>query len=169
MDTPKVPVSQAPEGSVRALEDRLARLAHLRHRTMNRYFRSIGLFNGHPMMLFHLRRQPGITQKELAEVMEISPSSVTISVKRMESAGLVRRQADEADGRVMHLFLTPEGEAMDEACKKGRDFMCDHLYGGITPEERHQLCRLLDIITINMEMACDTLPAPDETGKDELI
>lgn len=140
------------------VEDRLAAFMHQRRRTMHRYFCSIGLFNGHPPMLFHLRRQPGITQKELAQRMEISPASVTTSIRRMEAAGLVRREKDTADGRVTHLYLTDEGERMDAACASGRDFLIANLYRGLSPQETSTLYTLLDKMILNLQAAADTLP-----------
>ena len=49
------------------LDDRLALFIRTHHRTMHRYFQSVGMFNGHPHMLFHIAHSPGITQKALAE------------------------------------------------------------------------------------------------------
>ena len=151
--------------TVAQVEDRLAAFMRLRQQTMRRYFYNIGLFNGHPAMLFHIARQPGITQTEIAQRMEISKASVAVSVKRMETAGLLRRETDPADRRVTHLYLTPDGEAMDAACARGRDFMMDSLYDGLTTEELHALHTLIGKLQVNLQVAHDKLPAAD--GKDE--
>ncbi len=142
------------------VEKRLFCFIHSHRSTMHRYFQSIGMFNGHPHMLFHLRRHPGSTQKELAEVMDISPASVTISIKRLESAGLVRR---EKQGRQMHLYLTPAGEAMDTACAHGREFMIEHLYQGLTEAELTTLHALLEKMTDNLQRTCAAM----DTAKEE--
>lgn len=152
---------------VGALEDRMALFMRLHHRAMHRYFRSVGMFNGHPHMLFIIRHRPGITQKELAEVMEISPASVAISVRRSEEAGLIRRCRDERDGRVMHLYLTAEGERMDAACARGRDFLIAALYRDFTPEDRRALYALLEKMTNGLIAATADLPGVgDEEGRE---
>ena len=148
------------------VEDRLAAFVRQRRRTMQRYFSSIGMFNGHPAMLFHLRRQPGITQKELAGCMEISKACVATSVRRLEAAGLIRREGDPVDGRVTHLYLTPAGEEMDAACARGRDFLIETLYQGLTEEETAALYTALDKMIRNLQAAAATLPEPPQ-GKDE--
>lgn len=140
------------------LDDRMAAFIRLHHRTLQRYFQSVGMFNGHPHMLFDIRHHPGITQKELAQLMEISPASVAISVRRLESAGLVCRSRDRQDGRVMHLYLTEAGKAMDAACARGRDFLVGTVYQGLSPQERALLYRLLSKMTGNLQAACDSLP-----------
>ena len=157
MDTTSVSIAQ--------VEDRLAAFTRLRKQTMRRYFFNIGLFNGHPAMLFHIGRKPGITQTEIAQHLEISKASVAVSVKRMEAAGLLRRKADAADRRVTHLYLTPAGQEMDAACARGRDFMMDSLYDGLTTEELHALHTLIGKLQINLQAAHDKLPAA--VGKDE--
>ena len=134
----------------------------IHHKTMRRYFQSVGMFNGHPHMLFHIRRTPGITQKKLAEHLEISPASVAISIRRLEGAALIRRQRDEKDGRVMHLYLTPAGEEMDKACAKGKDFLMNPAYRGFTQEEQDTLAVLLEKMTANLQEACETLPVKGE-------
>lgn len=144
------------------LEDRLALFIRTHRRAMHRYFQSVGMFNGHPHMLFHLAHTPGISQKELAQRMEISPASVAISIRRLESAGLIRRQRDARDARVWHLYLTPQGERMDAACARGRDFMIDTLYRDFTPQEQQELYRLLDKMIVNLQAGCETLPPEKE-------
>ncbi len=139
------------------VEDRLFGFIRTHRNTMHRYFQSIGMFNGHPHLLVHLRRHPGITQRELAAMHSISPASVTISIKRLEAAGLVRR---EKQGRQMHLYLTDAGVAMDAACARGRDFMIEHLYEGLTEEELTTLYALLGKMTENLQRSCAAMEVP---------
>ena len=56
-------------------------------------------------MLYH---HPGTAQKELAELLEITPAAVSTSVREMENMGLVERRADEHDARLMRLYLSEE-------------------------------------------------------------
>jgi MarR family transcriptional regulator for hemolysin len=58
------------------------------------------------MILFRLRRQDGLTQRELAEVLEVEPITVGRLVDRLETRGLVERRADPRDRRVWRLHLT---------------------------------------------------------------
>lgn len=146
------------------LEDRLALFMRVHHRTMHRYFQSVGMFNGHPHMLFHIAHTPGIPQKELAERLEISPPSVAISIRRLETAGLVERRRDSRDGRVIRLFLTPEGEKMDAACARGRSFLMDTMYEGLSPKEQRELYRLLGKMIENLQVACEQLPPQEREG-----
>jgi DNA-binding MarR family transcriptional regulator len=51
------------------------------------------------------------TVSELVERLALTQSAVTELVQRAEQVGLVRRAGSPHDGRVVHLSLTPEGEA----------------------------------------------------------
>ena len=55
-----------------------------------------------------LYQHPGTAQKELAELLQITPAAVSTSVREMESMGLVERKADEGDARLMRLYLSEE-------------------------------------------------------------
>lgn len=49
------------------------------------------------------------TVSELVETLALTQSAVTELVQRAEQAGLVARETSTADGRVIHLTLTREG------------------------------------------------------------
>ncbi len=151
--------------TVAELDRWVARFMRMHHKTMRRYFHSIGMFNGHPHMLFHIRHTPGITQKELAAHLDVSPASVAISIRRLESAGLICRRRDEKDGRVMHLYLTDAGAEVDATCAKGKDFMIHTAYRGLTQEEQDTLHRVLQKMIDNLQDACASLPVK---GEDDL-
>lgn len=139
-------MSTTPEELDRQLHD----FMRTHRQVMMRFFSDCGMFNGHPFMLFHIRRQPGITPVALAKVMEIAPASATISLKRMEAAGLLRREPDERDRRVWHLFLTPEGEAMDDRCRRGKDFAAETLFWGFSAAEREALSAMIGRMQENL-------------------
>jgi DNA-binding MarR family transcriptional regulator len=50
------------------------------------------------------------TVSELAQRLSLAQSTVTELIDRSEAAGLVTRVASDADGRVVFVRLTPEGE-----------------------------------------------------------
>lgn len=58
-----------------------------------------------------LVRAGGMRSSELADSLRIQPSAVTAAVDRLEARGLVTRERDEADRRVVRVVPTPEGVA----------------------------------------------------------
>lgn len=56
-------------------------------------------------ILIWLERQPGITQKELSELLEVEPITVARLIDRLEARGMVERRPDPRDRRIWRLHL----------------------------------------------------------------
>lgn len=135
--------------------------------TLRRYFQSCGLSSGHPRILFELSHEPGLTQKALADAMGIAPATLSVSVRRMEAAGLVERRTDDKDARVQRLYLTAEGDAVQRRCEQGRDFLIAAQFADFSAEDIERLACLLGRMTRNLEAAAETLPPMEDDRKEE--
>jgi DNA-binding MarR family transcriptional regulator len=69
--------------------------------------RAHGMTRAQWMILVHLERQPGISQNELAALIEVEPITIGRLVDRLEGRGFVERRPDPADRRIWRLHLTP--------------------------------------------------------------
>lgn len=71
------------------------------------------------------------TVSELCERLQLAQSTVTELVQRAEAAGLVRREQSGADGRVVNLLLTAEGErrlaALNADLRRERELLAREL------------------------------------------
>lgn len=63
-------------------------------------------------VLVGIRSNPGLTQRELADVLYVVKSNVTSLLKKLETRGLVTRTPDQEDARVNRLTLTAAGDAL---------------------------------------------------------
>lgn len=85
-----------------------------------------------------------MTLSELSEGMELSCSTVTESLKRMEKLGLVERKKDEKDARFIRISVLPKGhEILDEVLKIRREYLKKVLQA-LTPEEHQNLADNLE-------------------------
>ena len=69
--------------------------------------RAHGMTRAQWAILVWLERQPGISQKELSELMEVEPMTVARLIDRLEGRGLVERRPDPRDRRIWRLHLRP--------------------------------------------------------------
>ena len=69
--------------------------------------RAHGMTRAQWAILIWLERQPGISQKELAELLEVEPITVARLVDRLEGRGMVERRPDPRDRRIWRLHLSP--------------------------------------------------------------
>lgn len=63
-------------------------------------------------MLMNLYRHPGMSQHDLARRLLVGRSNVTMLLPNLENRGLVVRENDPRDKRVMRLRLTTQGDAL---------------------------------------------------------
>jgi MarR family transcriptional regulator for hemolysin len=59
-------------------------------------------------ILIWLERQPGISQKELSEILEVEPITVARLIDRLEARDMVERRPDPRDRRIWRLHLLPQ-------------------------------------------------------------
>src|SRR5690242_16397893 len=69
--------------------------------------RGQGMTRAQWIILARLDRQPGLSQNEMAAILEVEPISVGRLIDRLEARGLVERRADPMDRRIWRLHLLP--------------------------------------------------------------
>lgn len=69
--------------------------------------RQHGMTRAQWAILIRLERQPGISQKELSELLEVEPITVARLIDRLEARGMVERRPDPRDRRIWRLHLLP--------------------------------------------------------------
>jgi DNA-binding MarR family transcriptional regulator len=73
------------------------------------------------IVLFRLREQEGLSQVDLAEVLELQPISLVRLLDRLVEHGLVERRHDPRDRRANRLFLTAGGRQLADDLDSLRD------------------------------------------------
>ena len=84
--------------------------ARLLRAEAGRRARARGLSRGAFGVLAALARAPGITQRELAERLDMEPITVARLLDRLQARRLVERRPDPRDRRVWRLHLGPEAD-----------------------------------------------------------
>lgn len=128
-----------PEDRLVDLFDRLRKLAFNQHPLEDRSVTMPQL-----TLLDYIAASPGCGIQEVATGLDLATPTISVSVRRLEQAGLVERRPDPEDGRAVQLFLTAEGQAL---CRRAYAFRQDkmrRLLQGLTGEERATLLRLLE-------------------------
>ncbi|WDS36390.1 MarR family transcriptional regulator [Pseudoxanthomonas sp.] len=81
---------------------------------------------------------------ELARAAEVHPGAMTRLLDRLESRGLVVRQADPGDRRALHIHLTDAGTAIWKDTNLCGQRVLKHATVGMTEADVSQLMRLLE-------------------------
>src|SRR6185437_4357671 len=98
------------------------------------------------IVLFRLREQEGLSQVDLADVLELQPISLVRLLDRLVDQGLVERRHDPRDRRTNRLFLTAAGrELVDDLDSLRNAIATDVLQGVPTESIQTSLDTLRDI------------------------
>ena len=83
------------------------------------------------IVLFRLREQEGLSQVDLAEVLELQPISLVRLLDRLVDHGLLERRPDPRDRRANRLFLTKAGRQLVDDLDSLRDSIATDVLQGI--------------------------------------
>lgn len=104
---------------------------------------ALGIKPGQAVILFMLGCKGGLSQKQLAQEIGITPPSMTVALRKMEESGFIMREPDDEDQRVIRIRLSEKGKQYVDEIKSILEEMEELLYEGISPEERMLFRRLL--------------------------
>lgn len=145
-------------------EMRFGRLIRMYYSRIQSQLAEVGLYRGQPPILMLLYKNDGMSQKEMARALNLSPATMTVTLKRMEKAGLVLREMDEHDQRILRVHLSEKGREMCETGESRIGVVTAELLEGFTLEEQQQLNEYLGRIARNMERVVEKEPEQDKTG-----
>jgi MarR family transcriptional regulator for hemolysin len=103
---------------------------YIDHRAKNR-----GTTRAQWIVLFRLRDQEGLSQVDLADVLELQPISLVRLLDRLVEHGLLERRPDPKDRRANRLFLTDRGRQLVDDLDSLRDAIATDVLHDV-PDQR---------------------------------
>ena len=98
---------------------------------------------GSPMLLLALRwgeqEQKDMSQREVAQLMRVSPATVAVALRSLERGGYVARRPNDRDARRNCLALTDRGRWAVDQCDDAFHAIDKRMLSGFSPEEIDQL------------------------------
>ena len=94
--------------------------------------------------MYLLLHKPGISQKGLAQLLQVTPAAVSVIVREMEVAGWVERQPDPKDARQMRLVLSERGKALVASGEDMRYGAVAKMLGALPVEEQRTIVEALE-------------------------
>jgi DNA-binding MarR family transcriptional regulator len=136
-----------PERNFGFLVHDVARLMRVAY---DRRARELGLTRSQWWVLNNLFRNQGITQSELADILEIEKASLGRLVDRLEVKGWVERRADPADRRAKRLHLTGEVQELMRGLRVLAAELRSDAMDGLQEPERQRFVDTLLVIKANL-------------------
>ncbi|HHV12074.1 MAG TPA: MarR family transcriptional regulator [Clostridiales bacterium] len=116
------------------------------------YHKSINknLHPGQPKLLSLIKGHEGISQKELATMTCVKASTITGMLNTLEAKHFVYRLVDEADKRIMRVYLTPEGREVAIQSEQLMKNLYETLFKDFSTEELNVILSLSNKMIENL-------------------
>jgi MarR family transcriptional regulator for hemolysin len=122
----------------------VADIARLQAALLRRTMKNLGASHAQWTMLGRLALNQGVTQMQLAQLLDLSKVAVTGLVNRAVRAGWVERRLDERDKRVRRLFLTRRAKAAVADMRDKVDIMTGQSMAQISDRQGQEIVAVLD-------------------------
>ena len=130
-------------------------ISKLFHNKMRKNSDELGFKTGYRQVLRFLAHEDGVTQVDIARDAHFTAPTVSVTLKKMEEEGLIRRRTDKKDTRRTRVFITQKGREWESRLHE-KIMDCEEiLIRGLSEEETQELCRLLTKVRENILAECN--------------
>ncbi|MGZ6867961.1 MAG: MarR family winged helix-turn-helix transcriptional regulator [Blastococcus sp.] len=145
MTTSATPQPMLDSGNMLALERQVCFALAVAARNVIAVYRPVleplGLTHPQYLVMLALWQHGPLSVKDLSGLLQLDPGTLSPLLKRLEAAGLLRRERDPKDQRNLALVLTDKGKALREQAEKIPAGIVQRL--GMPVEELMDLQRVL--------------------------
>ena len=141
------------------------RVMHLNRQLMMRMMTEQGGHPGQSGVLPIIAKHEGISQRELAGMLHLSPPTVTAMLQKMERNGLIQRTDDPTDQRVTRLKLTEAGRALNDTLRESRHRFAECTVGALSEGDQIEFARILALLGDNVEAELKRLDEKEATKR----
>jgi DNA-binding MarR family transcriptional regulator len=128
----------------------------------NRIMKPHGLTRVQWRLIVFLHRQDGLTQSELARLLEVSKVSMGSLIDRLEHSGWIERRSDPHDRRNNLIHLTAKGREIEGAMIDTARRLGDQTFKNLDDHKRSMLVNLLAEVKDNLQEIESPLTVSDD-------
>jgi len=104
----------------------------------------IAVTPSHLTLLEAIAEAPGSNLQHIANILRLSPPTVSVAIRQMAGKGWVERRPHPHDRRAFQCYLTAEGQQVYRQAMAAHRRKFEQLLQGLTPAERATLLTLLE-------------------------
>lgn len=134
-------------------------VARLYAQRFERHAAALGLTLAQCRALIRLVDCEGVSQVQLAEMIELDPMALVRILDRMESEGWLERRRDPRDRRVRCVYLTSKAKPLLDDIYHLIDITWEEAFAGIPKQKSDAVMELLDTVHRNLTLDPPVAPA----------
>lgn len=119
---------------------------------------AFGIHRSQHIMLMFISKHEDASQRQIADNFEISAAAVTVTLKKLETAGFIVRITDEGDSRLNHIRLTEKGKSVIADTHELFSSIDYAMFDGLSESELTVLSRCLEKMNNNLREAAENTP-----------
>lgn len=144
---------EKPTSFIHRLVKLYLKIGRLHRDILDKEVRRTGVYRSQHRILMYLAENPDASQKEIARFQEVSTATIAVSLKKLEKAGCIKREVDQADNRCNRIQLTEKGEKIVAQSHEIFYRVEEEMFHGFDEEELRMLNEYFYRIYQNMEQA----------------
>lgn len=130
----------------------IKRLYILMNQHIDDILKAHGMARSQFQVLFHIRKNGELTQKELQNIMHVEPATLSGLTDVLERKGWLERKAHPSDGRARLLQLTKSGEKILQDIPHPALAVEKRMLTGMSAKEKVNFNNILQQIIQNLEI-----------------
>ena len=123
-----------------------------------RRVRGFGLTRAQWLIIARLHRRPGLSQSEIADLLEIEKAPAGRLIERMEAKHWLQRRSDARDKRINRLYLTAKANRLHRAIWPIAEATVEEALGDLSSQERQQLSGLMARVKVTLQTLAERDP-----------
>lgn len=131
--------------------NKLFLIQKIHFRLLRKKLENLLVHPGQIPILMILSKKEGITQRQIAEKLDLRPATIAIMLRRMEKANLIYRVQDAKDRRVQRVFLSERGRELIDQIRQQLQDSEQKAFENFSQEELTMLNNLLDKMLNNLK------------------
>ena len=129
----------------------IMRSNRLHRSALEKKLKAFGLHRSQHMLLMVISHErESVSQKELAERLQITPAAVTMSLKKLEQGGYITRRTSECDNRVNEINITEKGAMVIETSREHASCVDNAMFNGISESELEVFIKVMERVNENI-------------------
>jgi len=136
-------------------------VSRMRRKVFDQLMKPHGITRAQWWVLACLSRQDGMTQVQLADILDVGKASLGTLIERLEMAGWIERRGDSVDKRVKRVYLARSAQSLLDKMSSAERLFNERAMIKLSADDRSELFRLLTLIKDTLSnMVVEDAPKP---------